>query len=166
MNSKSSLIYEGKHIKSWSLFLLKPNNEFDVLLSGRNPSKTNLSLGKPLLTKAGTNAVAPGKHFNPFSTQARVNKTRIWYRWCSRIRNQSYFPALISKWDSRQFCVVHVMAVHVCQFLKCFNSFPLVRVSSARIKSTFKNWMARKVMSSRLPMGVGTIYNFDIAEII
>jgi hypothetical protein len=55
----------------------KANNEFDALLSGRNPSKTNLSLGKPLLTKAGTNA-APGKHyFNPFSTQARVNKTRI-----------------------------------------------------------------------------------------
>jgi hypothetical protein len=40
---------------------LKPNNAFDALfLSGRNPSKTNLSLGNPLLTKAGTNAVAPG----------------------------------------------------------------------------------------------------------
>jgi hypothetical protein len=39
----------------------KANNEFDVL-SGKNPSKINLSLGNPLLTKAGTNAVAPGKH--------------------------------------------------------------------------------------------------------
>ena len=45
-------------------------------LSGKNPSKTNLSFGKPLLTKAGTNAVAPGKHSTSilFSTQARVSK--------------------------------------------------------------------------------------------
>ena len=45
-------------------------------LTGKNPSKTNLSFGKPLLTKAGTKAVAPGKHSTstPASTQARVNK--------------------------------------------------------------------------------------------
>ncbi len=45
-------------------------------LTGKNPSKTNLSFGKPLFTSAGTNAVAPGKHSisTPFSIQARVNK--------------------------------------------------------------------------------------------
>ena len=44
--------------------------------SGKKPSKTNRSLGKPLLTNAGTKAVAPGKHstYILFSTQARVNK--------------------------------------------------------------------------------------------
>jgi hypothetical protein len=38
--------------------------------------KTNLSLGSPLFTSAGTNAVAPGRHSTviPFSTQARVSK--------------------------------------------------------------------------------------------
>jgi hypothetical protein len=41
---------------------------------------------------------------------------------------------------------------------KCFNNFPDVRVSSARIKSTsFKTSTALKVMSFKFPMGVGTI---------
>ena len=45
-------------------------------LSGKNPSKTNLSLGKPLFTNAGTKAVAPGRHSTAilFSTQARVKR--------------------------------------------------------------------------------------------
>ena len=30
--------------------------------TGKKPSKTNLSFGKPEFTKAGTKAVAPGKH--------------------------------------------------------------------------------------------------------
>ena len=44
--------------------------------SGKNPSNTKRSLGNPLLTKAGTKAVAPGKHSTSilFSTQARVSK--------------------------------------------------------------------------------------------
>jgi hypothetical protein len=32
--------------------------------------------------------------------------------------------------------VMHVMTVHVCTYLIMLSSFPLVRVSSARIKST------------------------------
>ena len=46
------------------------------LVKKKKPSNTNLSFGKPLLTKAGTNAVAPGRHSTaiPFSMQARVIK--------------------------------------------------------------------------------------------
>ena len=45
-------------------------------LTGKKPSKTNLSLGNPELTNAGTNAVAPGKQSTSilFSTQALVSK--------------------------------------------------------------------------------------------
>ena len=45
-------------------------------LTGKNPSNTNLSFGKPELTNAGTKAVAPGKQSTgiPSCTQARVNK--------------------------------------------------------------------------------------------
>ena len=44
--------------------------------TGKNPSKTNLSFGKPLLTNAGTNAVAPGRHSTSilFSIHALVSK--------------------------------------------------------------------------------------------
>ena len=44
--------------------------------TGKKPSKTNLSFGRPELTKAGTKAVAPGKHSTSilFSTQALVSK--------------------------------------------------------------------------------------------
>ena len=43
---------------------------------GKNPSKTNRSLGSPEFTNAGTKAVAPGKHSIaiPSSTHALVNK--------------------------------------------------------------------------------------------
>ena len=45
-------------------------------LWGKKPSKTNLSQGNPEFTKAGTKAVAPGKHSTSisFSTQALTNK--------------------------------------------------------------------------------------------
>ena len=45
-------------------------------LTGKKPSKINLSFGKPELTKAGTKAVAPGKQSTSilFSTQALVSK--------------------------------------------------------------------------------------------
>jgi len=44
--------------------------------TGKNPSNTNLSLGNPLFTNAGTNAVAPGKHSTSilFSTHALTSK--------------------------------------------------------------------------------------------
>ena len=43
---------------------------------GKKPSKQNASVGKPLFTKAGTKAVAPGKQHTStlFSTQALTNK--------------------------------------------------------------------------------------------
>ena len=44
---------------------------------------------------------------------------------------------------------------------KCLSNLPEVRVSSAKIKSTdFSVAMARRVMSSKFPMGVGIIYSF------
>jgi hypothetical protein len=44
--------------------------------TGRNPSKINFSNGKPEITKAGTNAVAPGKHSTLISRfkHSRTNK--------------------------------------------------------------------------------------------
>ena len=138
-------------------------------LSGKNPSKTNLSLGNPLLTNAGTNAVAPGKHSTaiPFSTQARVNKNPG-----SEIAGvpASEINAIVSPAFNLEikFSIVlcSLCIWWLCMWVpisKCFNNFPLVRVSSAKIKSTsFSTRMARKVMSSKFPIGVGTIYNFDI----
>ena len=50
-------------------------------------------------------------------------------------------------WDIRWFCI-----------WKCFRSIPDVRVSSARMRSaSLRIRMARSVMSSRFPTGVGTI---------
>ncbi len=45
-------------------------------LTGKNPSNTNLSEGSPEFTKAGTNAVAPGKQSTSISffTHSRTNK--------------------------------------------------------------------------------------------
>ena len=45
------------------------------------------------------------------------------------------------------------------------NNFLVVRVSSAKTKSTsFNTWIPLKVISSRLPIGVGIRNNFDIAQ--
>jgi hypothetical protein len=43
-----------------------------------------------------------------------------------------------------------------------FSSFPLVRVSSARIKSTSLELDGSKGHVFEISIGVGTIYNFDI----
>src|SRR5690606_40326855 len=62
------------------MVLFSSCNSFSLVclpfLWGKNPSKTNLSQGNPELTKAGTKAVAPGKHSTSilFSTQALTNK--------------------------------------------------------------------------------------------
>ena len=46
---------------------------------------------------------------------------------------------------------------------KCFSRMPLVRVSSASTTSaSFRMRMARSVMSSIFPTGVGTIYSMPI----
>jgi hypothetical protein len=107
----------GETYKIIVLFLRQSQiTRLTPLLSGRNPSKTNLSLGNPLLTKAGTNAVAPGKH----STSTRFQH-----------KHESIKPDLISlvfphpksklfssfNLEMRFYSfvsVVHVMAVHVC----------------------------------------------------
>ena len=137
--------------------------------SGKNPSNTKRSLGKPLLTKAGTKAVAPGKHSTSmlFSTQARVSKNpgsemagvpaslikAIFSPACNRLMMFSTVLCSLCIW---WLC----MCVEIS---KCFKSLPLVRVSSAKIKSTsFKTAIALKVMSSKLPMGVGTMKSLAI----
>ena len=137
--------------------------------SGKNPSNTNLSLGKPLFTKAGTKAVAPGKHSTGiwFSIQARVSKNPG-----SEIAGvpASEIKAMVSPAFNRlrQFsmvlCSLCMWWLCMCvPMSKCLSNFALVRVSSAKIKSaSLSTRMARNVISSRLPMGVGTIYNFDM----
>ena len=51
-------------------------NVFLPFFKGIKPSKIKLLVGKPLLTSAGTNAVAPGKLVTgtPAALQARTNK--------------------------------------------------------------------------------------------
>ena len=138
-------------------------------LSGKKPSKTNLSLGNPLFTSAGTNAVAPGKHSTSilFSTQARVNKKPG-----SEMAGvpASEISAIVSPAFNREIIFSMVLCSLCMWWLcmcvpisKCLSNFPLVRVSSARIKSaSLSTRIARKVMSSRLPIGVGTINNFPM----
>ncbi len=48
---------------------------------------------------------------------------------------------------------------------RCFSRNDVVRVSSARMKSTSRRiFTARSVMSSRFPIGVGTIYSSAIVS--
>ena len=138
-------------------------------LTGKNPSNTNLSLGNPEFTKAGTKAVAPGKQSTgmSFSTQALVSKnpgSEIAGVPASLI-NAMVVP-IFNFWIMPCTVLCSLCIWWECIWVpisKCFKSFPEVLVSSAKIKSTdFNTLMARKVMSSKFPMGVGTIYSFII----
>ena len=78
ISSNSELNFD---LKSENKLSLKSENaDFNLLclpfLSGKNPSKTNFSFGKPELTSAGTNAVAPGKQSTSISflTYSLTNK--------------------------------------------------------------------------------------------
>ena len=61
---------------SSGFFSQKQQSSLSTFFYGKKPSNTNLSLGNPEFTKAGTKAVAPGKQSTsiPFSIQARANK--------------------------------------------------------------------------------------------
>ena len=67
-----------RFIKNHSSFFL--SNIFNLVclpfLTGKKPSKINLSEGNPEFTKAGTKAVAPGKQSTSISffTHSRTNK--------------------------------------------------------------------------------------------
>ena len=131
---------------------------------GRKPSKQKRSHGNPLCTSAGISAVAPGSVSTsiPASTHVRTNRnpgsempgvpasdTR------AALRPAAIAPATISTvacslnlWCERSFCSMP----------RCFSRNDVVRVSSARMKSTSRRtFTARSVMSSRFPIGVGTI---------
>ncbi len=130
---------------------------------GRNPSNKNLSHGNPLVTSAGINAVAPGRHSTstPFSTQVRIRRnpgSEIPGVPASEISDMVCPLAIRSAICSTVRCSLNLWCDHNGTFMsKCFIKKPLVRVSSERIiADSFSTRIARRVMSSRLPMGVGT----------
>ena len=140
---------------------------------GKKPSKQNLSHGKPLCTTAGMRAVAPGSVTTsiPSSTQRRTSKKpgSEMPGVPASDTNATSLPAAI---DSTTRPTV---ACSLNLWCECIGfSMPRwrircddVRVSSARMKSTsLSTFMARRVISSRLPMGVGTIYSFAIVFVM
>jgi len=140
------------------------------LFLGRNPSKQNRSLGNPDSTRAGTKAVAPGRHSTstPSLMQALTSRkpgSEIAGVPASEI-NAILSPAFIRSTASAVvLCSLNLwcdcMRVSIP---KCFNRLPLVRVSSANIRShSFSRLSALNVMSSKLPTGVGTTYSFPVA---
>ena len=134
---------------------------------GRNPSKQKRSFGKADVTTAGTNAVGPGRvttsipclahsltSINPGSLIAGVPASEI---------SAKLAPFLIFSTTLRVvWCSLNLWCDIISLWMsKCFKSTLEVRVSSARIRSTCcKVFKALKVISSRLPTGVGTTNNF------
>ena len=137
---------------------------------GRKPSKQNFSLGNPEATNAGTKAVAPGRHSTstPWRTHSRTNMNPG-----SDIAgvpasdtNAMFSPALIrAATCSTVLCSLNLWCDCILFCIsKCLSRIPVVRVSSARMRSaSFSTRIARNVMSSRFPTGVGTTVNFAIA---
>ena len=131
---------------------------------GRKPSKQKRSQGKPLWSSAGTKAVAPGSDSTsmPCSTQVRTSRkpgsempgvpasetsatVRPAAMWSATMRTVA---CSLNLWCERSGFSMP----------RWRSSTDVVRVSSARMRSTSPSTLtARSVMSSRLPMGVGTI---------
>ena len=132
-------------------------------MCGKKPSKMNFSAGKPELTKAGTNAVGPGRHSTSILrfTHSRTSKKpgSEMAGVPASVTKAKVSPASMrSAIRSTTRCSLRMWkAVMGLLISKCLSRLPEVRVSSARMPSTsFRMRMARRVMSSKLPMGVGT----------
>ena len=137
---------------------------------GRKPSKQNFSLGSPELTRAGTNAVAPGRHststpcrthsltsIKPGSEMAGVPASETSAMFSPPLMREAICSTVLCSLNLWCDCILFCIS-------KCFSRIPVVRVSSARIRSaSFNTRIARKVISSRFPTGVGTTVNFAIS---
>lgn len=137
-----------------------------LFLCGKNPRNVNSFIEKPEFINAGIKAVAPGRQetFILFFMQCLTNKKPG-----SDIIGvpASVIKAILLHFFKKSimlniiFCSLYILYDNILFFiLKKFNNFLEFKIFSAKIKSTsFRIRIALKVISSKLPIGVGTIYN-------